>query len=623
MSLRSKKDFQEMKLQKYIFILLNVFFLFNCSLSKKIDPINLKYITIANDTRRAFLLAANKPYSMNLKVPNKEFWLNISFSINPEIYSELESKMKFLVCIKNGKELIKIEDKTINLSKNQNEPLQWFNVKHNLVKYGGKEIEVILKIKYVSGLFQKLRHQEIGCFTYPKLIAGKNSTDKPNIILISLDTCRADRLSCYNYDIPTSPFLDSLAKNGVLFLNAFTQAPCTPPAHASMLTGLYPSRTGLFIYPLALDSTGSQKLIEGYYVDEDVTSLATTLSENNYLTAAFTGGGYVSHRLGLNKGFFSFVENQSPTSNDLLQNYSDAINWIKKNNELKFFLFFHTYEIHKPYNHNYFWSIKQYEKKYKEEYNTPDDSPEKNAKYDSGILFTDFVLSEFFRELLDLGLLNDCFVIITSDHGETLGEHFNIIGYNYNHGGSFFDEEIKIPLIFYFPSKFHPKKINNVVGLIDIVPTILDVLTIEYDLKKIDGDSLLPLIYDKQNDNNNFRNYIFIESPSAGPARSCIRTDKYKLIKVIDRKEITKVNPNEILSNHPNVLFYELEKDPKEKNNIYLNGYKKEIENLNNLMNMLNNKHNIQKLLSLSIKEKKEILTQEEIEKLKSLGYIK
>ncbi len=430
---------------------------------------------------------------------------------------------------------------------------------------------------------------------------------EPNIILISLDTLRADKLSCYGYDIPTSLNIDKLAKNGILFMNAFTNAPSTPPAHASLLTGLYPSKTGLFIFP----EIGSHQ--DYYYLNQEIDTMADIHSDNNYLSTAFTGGGWVSKAIGLNKGFYSFVENESPTTNDLLQNCTNALDWIEKNRGFKFFLFLHTYEIHRPYNHHYFSEIKEYYK-----------MPHTKASYDSGILYTDLVLDIFIKELKRMKAYDNTIIIITSDHGETHDEHNNISGYTYNHGGSFFDEEIKVPLIFHYPLKFKPKKVNKIVGLVDVLPTLLDILKINSRSGELDGDSLLPLI-NGERINSSFRDYVFVESPAYGLSRCCIRTENYKLIKVIKRIEIFEEDANKSLSNHPSILFYDLKLDPLERKRVDLLRYKKEIEKLENLINLLNTKHNVIELLKFpfKLKMKKGGLSDKEKEKLRSLGYLK
>jgi len=165
--------------------------------------------------------------------------------------------------------------------------------------------------------------------------AGKTASSMaPNVILVSLDTLRADHLHCYGYDKETSPTIDTLAKEGVLFERAFAQSNWTLPSHVSMLSSLYPSSHGV---------TSRNKKIS-----MNTILLAQILKKDGYRTASFNAGGNVSAKYGFSKGFDLWEEIPIDRGN-MASLCNRMLSWIERNHKQKFFIFFHTYEIHRPY----------------------------------------------------------------------------------------------------------------------------------------------------------------------------------------------------------------------------------------------------------------------------------
>jgi arylsulfatase A-like enzyme len=164
--------------------------------------------------------------------------------------------------------------------------------------------------------------------------ASEQKGPGPNIILISLDTLRADHLRCYGYDKETSPAMDRMAAEGVLFENVYAQSNWTLPSHVSMFSSLYPSSHGVL---------ENKRKISG-----DTVLLPELLKDAGYATASFNAGGYVSAGYGFNRGFdiYRTIPKGRGTVEDIC---GRAIRWIRKNGARRFFLFLHTYEVHKPY----------------------------------------------------------------------------------------------------------------------------------------------------------------------------------------------------------------------------------------------------------------------------------
>ncbi|MEK6555466.1 MAG: sulfatase [Bdellovibrionota bacterium] len=293
-----------------------------------------------------------------------------------------------------------------------------------------------------------------------------------NVILISLDTVAAKHLSVYGAKGETTPFLKSWAKKSRLYSNAYTVSPWTLPSHAAMLTGIYPWNLGVF----SPEDTLKPK----------ATTLAELLKGAGYKTAAFTGGLYVSQKYGFNQGFDSFqvIGTKDSSEKNFNTNIDLSLKWIHKNKAKPFFLFMHTFDAHAPY-----MPSKESLKALGGSGNEPvvrteylvmeskrpklDENVVKQARlaYQAGLLDVDKKLNIFFSELQKKGLDQNTIIILTSDHGEELGEH-NSVGM---HGFQLYDEVLKVPLIVYEPNK-PAAVISSPASIVDIVPTVMSLL---------------------------------------------------------------------------------------------------------------------------------------------------
>ncbi len=344
-----------------------------------------------------------------------------------------------------------------------------------------------------------------------------------NVLLISADTTRADRIGCYGNTTIRTPTIDGLASQGVLFRQAITPVPITLPGHASMLTGLIPPRHGV-------RSNGLFKLTEG------VDTLATLLKREGYATCAAIGAFVLDAKFGLAEGFdtyaddvaggeagsqFFYPERSAEEVNE------DAIPWLREHADKPFFLFVHYFDPHFPY-----------------EPPAPFDQQYGKNLYDGEIAYVDGQVSRLLAVLDELDVRKRTLVIFTSDHGEALGEHGER-----THAIFIYDATQHVPLIFSAPPPFPQNRIvQRQVGLIDIVPTVAALLGVRPP-DGIDGISLIESTYDP-------KRLLYIESlypklthnwaPLVGLRR-------------IDMKFIHAPNPE----------VYDLLKDPKELTNIY------------------------------------------------------
>ncbi|MGH7894933.1 MAG: sulfatase, partial [Candidatus Binatia bacterium] len=248
---------------------------------------------------------------------------------------------------------------------------------------------------------------------------------RPNVLLVSLDTVRADHLPSWGYGRATTPALDAFAAGGVRFEQAIAPFPSTTASHMSMLTGLYPCAHRVTVPSVTLAA--------------GVTTLAEVLAGAGYATGAVTEDGLIKGDSGFNRGFDAYRD-QVWTGDEPLGLFPDTIEiartWLAGHAEEPFFFFLHTYQPHVPFK------VPPY---YKGLFVTPPDAPDaivQGAAYDAGLRYTDDFLASLLGWLDRTGLLERTLVIVTSDHGTELGEHGGI-----GHARSVYEEQIHVPLV--------------------------------------------------------------------------------------------------------------------------------------------------------------------------------
>ncbi len=349
----------------------------------------------------------------------------------------------------------------------------------------------------------------------PEILVSAGGERRPNVILISIDTLRADRLGIYGYDQATSPNIDRWARSSaVTFSRAVATAPWTLPSHVSMLTGLDALRHGVNHHLAA---------------PRELELLAETLRRQGYLTAAVTGGGWLHPDRGLAQGFdvFNYWGRGTAAEHELEAGIERALELLEEGRERELFLFFHTYEAHDPFRRRLPWAERcpppsedageqgwLYGAVEEERQKTDgfpvrygfrkwrpgqapvaDGLPISDAAlplvsclYDSGIAWVDRHLGRLFERLEALDPDRRTLVVLTSDHGESLGE-YGLVKHAY-----LFDSNLLVPLIVRLPGGDHSgETVEAQVSLVDVVPTILAVAGVE-PAAGLDGSSLLPLI---------------------------------------------------------------------------------------------------------------------------------
>jgi choline-sulfatase len=282
-----------------------------------------------------------------------------------------------------------------------------------------------------------------------------------NLLLITVDTLRADHLGAYGSQRARTPVMDALARRGTLFEQAFTVAPVTLPAHASILTGRLPPRHGI---------RGNSF----YTLRDRQTTLAQILAARGYRTAAVVGAAVLDKRFGLNRGF-DVYDDEMPGHRDgfiadraAAEVVSRAVTWLGAGNvSTPFFLWAHLFDPHHPYE-------------------APEPTQFNGAPYDGEVAYADREIGRLLSALDSLGVLRNTVVVLTADHGESLGEHGED-----THGVFLYDSTLRVPLIAAGPGI--PEGIRRREGLaslVDILPTILPILNVPVP-DGVDGLDLL------------------------------------------------------------------------------------------------------------------------------------
>jgi arylsulfatase A-like enzyme len=332
----------------------------------------------------------------------------------------------------------------------------------------------------------------VGTYYFINRSSKDRHSDRMNVILLSLDTLRSDRLGTHGYTRTTSPFLDSLAARSTMFEHAVTPAPWTLPAHVSLLTGMYPSAHGV-------------SLSKGQSIGPETHLLAELMQQNGYRTFGYVAGGYLGKRFGFPRGFETYYVNSAERDQET-QGFQKVLKLAREkllsiqSQPSPFFMFLHTYTVHCPYS-----PPEPYASMFNSEgaeevnphycgkkYNKLPGFNKNNAlylsdRYDGSVRFLDTLLKDFFGQLEHDGILDNTMIVIVSDHGDEFYEHGRI-----GHGESLHRELLMVPLIVHGPGFAH-RRVSEPVSLVDVFPTILDATGIKV-AEQNQGRSLLDLL---------------------------------------------------------------------------------------------------------------------------------
>jgi len=317
-------------------------------------------------------------------------------------------------------------------------------------------------------------------FANPELVSGPRldpdpGSSRPNVILVSLDTLRARSLALYGHVRDTMPKLEArLARRGAWVTEVVAPYSFTPPSHMTMLTGLEPCAHGIH---------GRNDVLAA---NRD--TLAELLRAEGYRTGAVTEDAYVVAGAGFARGFDRYVEFRSEETaapGFIIDTFGEGEDWLRTRAREPFFLFLHTYQVHDPYV-----PPRGYLGLFPDDVQTSGKRHEAELRaYEQEARYTDDVLASLLDTLEAEGLAENTLVVVTSDHGESFGEHL-VVG----HGFSIHDEEILVPLVMRGPGVTTVgRRVEAQVGLVDLVPTLLDLVGLDVP-EMVQGESFAALL---------------------------------------------------------------------------------------------------------------------------------
>ena len=395
-----------------------------------------------------------------------------------------------------------------------------------------------------------------GC-SRPSVSAAEAPAKKPSIILIVIDTLRADYLGVYGFDGPTSPNLDQLAKDSVVFERCSSQAPWTTPSMSSMFTSLYPEAHGVRLGPDDPRSLDGWRRRWSRAIPDSTTTLAECLRDRGYRTAAFVANPWLVKGLGFEQGFSIFdesaVERDDRNATMLLHS---GLQWLRsaKSTGDPTFLYLHLMDVHGPYSAPNF--------DFTQVQNSPGLGPARTlpptglqhmekyllgppwakgqdrlqlrvwrGRYAAGVHAADRRLGTFTQALREENLWDEQLVIVTSDHGEELFEHEG-----WDHGFNLFEHQLHVPLMIRLPgSRQAGRRVSEPVRLVDLMPTLTNLAGAE-DPPGMVGLDLLPLA--ESSEDTQTKRAVFATSVKDRPGDTSIFDGRYKLISDLSKRQL-------------------------------------------------------------------------------------
>jgi arylsulfatase A-like enzyme/Flp pilus assembly protein TadD len=378
--------------------------------------------------------------------------------------------------------------------------------------------------------FSFMRHAIILCLLVLSPALAAAATDKPNVILITLDTVRADRMGFLGSKLGLTPQLDALASQSVVFEHAYSQAPITPVSHATILTGTYPQYHGIRNF--------------GDRLPPSVPFLPDILHAQGYHTGAFVGSIILDPKNGFASGFergfdvynAGFHRQKTGERREAsMQRRGEVtlgyvLEWLGQQKGGPFFLWFHLWDAHDPYNPP-----------------EPFRSRFPNAPYNGSIAYVDSIVGKLLDYLRSQGLYDNSLIAVAADHGESLGEHGEL-----THSIFLYDSTIHVPLLLKLPgNRSAGQRVSATTSLVDLAPTLIDSLG-QTPPQSMQGRSLIPLIGNPHPE-----------------SRSSLATGDHSERSFGWSALVSLRSANQLYVRAPRPELYDLSSDPGSKTNLY------------------------------------------------------
>ncbi len=451
-------------------------------------------VDLRTEVRDCVAIPVDGQLSLSVPVPGAEHAPQLRFGVGalPESAREKGdgARMSVVFSDEGGEALIGAVDLD---PKNERDDRSWRDVTFDLAPVAGRTGSLMFRVTDVDDQPDELDSLLLAT---PRIEPQSTPPAAPNILLIGVDTLRADRMSAFGYERDTTPNLKALADEGVRFSMARSPAPWTLPSFSSMLTSLYPSAHG----------AGRGGHDEWEAIDPTTVSIAEVLARNGYETAGIVANGLISPRYGLDQGFDAYTAAWAMESVE--QDAPRVARWIEGHTRTPWLMFWHIMDPHLPYmtsaEEREAFTDSAYEGQFSKEsrrggpavpfevldprpgrrwfaHEGPPPLPELTEPdvafvsdyYDAEIHEVDAGIGRVLQTLRDSGQWERTIVAFVADHGEGLGDHGH-----YHHGYTLFDDQVHVPMIVRIPGTAAPRSIERPVSTVDLMPTLLGLLGI-------------------------------------------------------------------------------------------------------------------------------------------------
>jgi arylsulfatase A-like enzyme len=377
-----------------------------------------------------------------------------------------------------------------------------------------------------------------------------------NVVLITIDTLRADHIGAYGYSRDTTPNLDRFAEEAVRFEAAFSPRGLTFPAIASLLTSKHVYNHGVVS-------------MRNVVMSESLLTMPEALKQLGYRTVEFNAHLGFGPKTGFHQGFDDFHLFHSDDEPKMVR---EAVEWLSTNGDERFFMWLHSFGPHSPYQAPEPWRHRFTDPKYAGEYDgtqkplyditmskelSEEDREHIIALYDVKLAWIDDLIGKLLSGIDELGLRENTLVIVTADHGEELFDHHHF----FSHESSAFDGVLRIPLMMRLPGRLEPGTVPSevVVESVDVFPTVLDVLG-ETRPSGLQGSSLLPVLTGADDPSSVYA-FGTVDHPDGELSVRSIRSSRWRYLE----------NPDNYSPHHVWVAaeeLYDLEADPRQQRNV-------------------------------------------------------
>lgn len=463
-------------------------------------------VALGDDLRNALLAVSGDSFTRNIQIPS-DGRMRLEYGLlcaSDMAFPRLAPVRLEVVLERQGRDPETLWEARLD-GNDQERALRWNEATIDLSRHGGRQAKISIRTSTAdepadgSACLIALGN--------PEVTSRATEQRALNVLVISVDTLRADRLSLYGHTRNTTPEIDAWARErGTTFATAVVQAAWTLPSHTSMFTGLEAFNHGVNFNSPAPSS---------------LDFVAEVFRRAGYSTTAITGGGWTNPAYGFSQGFdrYAFWRGRD-NENELEESLDRFLEWLSGHTDRRFFALFHTNEPHGPYRPRQPYFDRFYDGPLKDRIEGLDWEPPRpniglvdrrvefvwrqqtseaapapdaiaelaSARYDAGVAYMDAQLGRLFRRLRELDLEDHTVVVLTSDHGESLGEH-GLQGHGYP-----YDDNILVPLIIATPGREGAgETVQTQVRSMDITPTLLELAGLP-PLEGIDGQSLVPLM---------------------------------------------------------------------------------------------------------------------------------